>query len=106
MHINQNTDYIYLGEEPLKDAKYYGKMYYTDGSSYQGYFINGKKNGYGEEKNINGSINPEEKGFNIDSISEDELIIEVSRLQIKLQKCLSSKLPDTLLKNIKFIFFK
>jgi hypothetical protein len=54
MHINQDTDYIYLGEEPLKDAKYYGKMYFTDGSSYQGYFINGKKNGYGEEKNING----------------------------------------------------
>lgn len=47
-----NTDkYIYCGNSPI-ETKYYGKVYYTDGSSYHGYFLNKLKNGYGEQKNI------------------------------------------------------
>jgi len=47
-----NTDkYIYCGNTPI-DSKYYGKIYYTDGTSYHGYFTNKLKNGYGEQKNI------------------------------------------------------
>jgi len=47
-----NTDkYIYLGNAPI-ETKYYGKMFYPNGSSYQGYFLNKLKNGYGEQKNI------------------------------------------------------
>jgi len=50
IHINDDKG-IYIGEEPKQDIKYYGKIYYKNGSSYQGYFLNRKKNGYGEEKN-------------------------------------------------------
>jgi hypothetical protein len=40
-----NTDkYIYLGNPPI-ETKYYGKMFYPNGSSYQGYFLNKLKNG-------------------------------------------------------------
>ena len=57
MYINKmvtiiNTDkYIYCGNSPIEN-KYYGKIYYNDGTSYHGYFLNKLKNGYGEQKNI------------------------------------------------------
>jgi hypothetical protein len=54
LHIINTNDCKYYGEKPTKDNKYYGKIYYQDGSSYQGYFLNGKKHGYGEEKNNDG----------------------------------------------------
>ena len=48
----QNTEqYVYCGNNP-SETKYYGKIYYKDGSSYQGHFINKLKNGYGEQKNL------------------------------------------------------
>jgi hypothetical protein len=46
--INTN-EYIYCGSTPT-DNKYYAKVYYKDGTSYQGYFLNKLKNGYGEQK--------------------------------------------------------
>jgi hypothetical protein len=49
--INTN-EYIYCGNEP-SDNKYYAKVYYKDGTSYQGYFLNKLKNGYGEQKDKN-----------------------------------------------------
>jgi len=54
MHTTSNTEYKYYGDIPNKDIKYYGKMYYSDGTSYQGYFLNGMKHGYGEETTLDG----------------------------------------------------
>jgi hypothetical protein len=42
IHINDDKG-TYIGEEPKQDIKYYGKIYYKNGSSYQGYFLNRKK---------------------------------------------------------------
>lgn len=50
IHIKKTNDSIYLGEEPIPDTKYYGKVYNNDGTSYQGYFLNGLKHGYGHEQ--------------------------------------------------------
>jgi hypothetical protein len=54
LHIQENADSLYLGENPTTDSKYYGKLYYKNGTSYQGYFVNNKKHGYGEERNSEG----------------------------------------------------
>ena len=54
LHTSNNSDSMYFGEKPLENTKYYGKMYYKNGTSYHGYFMNGKKNGYGEEYNKDG----------------------------------------------------
>ena len=54
LHVNKTSDYLYLGEKPKPDIKYYGKIYYDNGTSYQGYFINEKKCGYGEERTLEG----------------------------------------------------
>jgi hypothetical protein len=54
IHTIINNNYKYYGEQPIKDIKYYGKIFYSDGSSYQGHFINGNKHGYGEEKTNDG----------------------------------------------------
>lgn len=54
IHIKKSVDSIYLGEPPTTDSKYYGKIYYNDGTSYQGYFLNGLKHGQGHEHSNNG----------------------------------------------------
>jgi hypothetical protein len=54
LHVNKTSDYLYLGEKPKPDIKYYGKIYYDNGTSYQGYFMNEKKCGYGEERTLEG----------------------------------------------------
>jgi hypothetical protein len=69
LHIVKTDDSIYLGEIPEKDMKYYGKIFYSNGTSYQGYFINGEKNGYGEEKIINGVKEVVNKTIAIDNPS-------------------------------------
>ena len=53
IHIKKSIDSIYLGEEPIPDTKYYGKIYNTDGTSYQGYFMNGLKHGFGHSQENN-----------------------------------------------------
>jgi antitoxin component YwqK of YwqJK toxin-antitoxin module len=55
MHTNETDDYIYFGESPSKDTKYYGKVYYKNGISYHGYLLNRLKNGYGELHESNGN---------------------------------------------------
>jgi hypothetical protein len=60
LHITNDDNVLYMGEEPKDDVKYYGKLYQKNGSSYQGYFLNGKKTGYGEERLSDGSYH---KGF-------------------------------------------
>jgi len=55
MHTTETDDYIYFGESPSKDTKYYGKVYYKNGISYHGYLLNRLKNGYGELHESNGN---------------------------------------------------
>jgi len=55
MHTTETDDYIYFGESPSKDTKYYGKVYYKNGISYHGGLMNSLKNGYGERYELNGN---------------------------------------------------
>ena len=55
MHTNNTDDYIYFGEPPSINTKYYGKVYYKNGISYHGYLMNKKKHGYGEKYESNGN---------------------------------------------------
>jgi len=55
MHKTETDDYIYFGEPPSKDTKYYGKIYYKNGISYHGYLLNRLKSGYGELHESNGN---------------------------------------------------
>ncbi len=63
MHTTETDDYIYFGESPSTDTKYYGKIYYKNGISYHGGLINSLKNGYGERYESNGNY---KKGNYID----------------------------------------
>jgi hypothetical protein len=55
MHTTETDDYIYFGESPSKDTKYYGKVYYKNGISYHGCLMDSLKNGYGERYELNGN---------------------------------------------------
>lgn len=59
LHISNNSNSLYMGEEPSTENKYYGKVYYKTGESYQGYFLNNNYHGYGEERTQDGFT----KGF-------------------------------------------
>ena len=63
MHTTETDDYIYFGETPSINTRYYGKVYYKNGISYHGYLINSKKQGYGERYESNGNY---KKGNYID----------------------------------------
>jgi hypothetical protein len=58
--INETPENTYYGEPRSNESKYYGKVYYKNGWSYQGYLMNGIKHGYGEMKTIDGSYS---KGY-------------------------------------------
>lgn len=51
----ETPENTYYGEPSSNESKYYGKVYYKNGWSYQGYLMNGKKHGYGEMKTIDGN---------------------------------------------------
>ena len=65
LHISNNLESTYYGEKPNDTEKYYGKLYYKNGTSYHGYFLKGKKHGYGEEYCSDGYV----KGY----FAEDQL---------------------------------
>ena len=69
MNYIETSTYIYYGEPKQKDTKYYGKIYYKNGISYHGYFINGLRNGYGEKYDSNGSYR---KGYFKDGVLNGE----------------------------------
>jgi hypothetical protein len=50
--ILETPENTYYGEPRSNESKYYGKVYYKNGWSYQGYLMNGKKHGYGEMQAI------------------------------------------------------
>jgi len=51
----ETPENTYYGEPRSNESKYYGKVYYKNGWSYQGYLMNGKKHGYGEMKAFDGN---------------------------------------------------
>jgi len=53
--IIETPESTYYGEPRSNESKYYGKVYYKNGWSYQGYLMNGKKHGYGHMKTIDGN---------------------------------------------------
>ena len=55
MQTIENNGYIYFGEPPSINTKYYAKVYYKNGTSYHGYLMNGFKHGYGEKYESNGN---------------------------------------------------
>ena len=72
MNYIKTSTYIYYGEPRLKDTKYYGKIYYKNGTSYHGYLMNYKKHGYGEKYESNGNYR---KGyFKDDALNGDGIL--------------------------------
>ena len=55
MQTIETNNYIYFGEPPSINTKYYAKVYYKNGTSYHGYLMNGFKHGYGEKYESNGN---------------------------------------------------
>jgi len=70
--IIETPENTYYGEPRSNESKYYGKVYYKNGWSYQGYLMNGKKNGYGEMTTINGSYS---KGYYSDDLLNGKAIV-------------------------------
>ena len=68
----ETLESTYYGEPISNESKYYGKVYYKNGWSYQGYLMNGKKHGYGEMKTIDGSYS---KGYYSNDLLNGKTII-------------------------------
>jgi hypothetical protein len=92
MLTTETAAYTYFGELESSESKYYGKIYYKNGTSYQGYLMNGKKYGYGEEKTLDGY----NKGYYVNdvlssSISNSNISYSVNILdQGNIGSCVAS----------------
>ena len=70
----ETPENTYYGEPRSNDSKYYGKVYYKNGWSYQGYLMNGKKHGYGEMKAIDGNYS---KGYYLNDLLNGKAIMYI-----------------------------
>jgi len=70
----ETPENTYYGEPRSNESKYYGKVYYKNGWSYQGYLMNGIKHGYGEMKTIDGSYS---KGYYLNDLLNGKAIMYI-----------------------------